>query len=363
MVKRGLVCLLVGMVALGWGGGPSRAQDGAEVALATYTFPDGTVVRYPATYTPQVLENPAEINVISVGTTTFYIDVIPLEEQAEQGIVDVFGAIDLTFVPIDPAFVMPHEDALELESNGVVVTWLRYEDADTPGTMQAAYLSNGSIMVIDAFGAFEGGRDEGIALAMLTDAMQDNRAFVADVAAIPPIPVMPQPVQNEVFVYHTFSDETVLRIGEPFEVQAIAGTNGDRRDVFVGRSQLLIHYHPAKDIALFELVDMQSVMEYSFFPNDEDLRFVPDAVRSLATENVEVFYWRYDDSSVPGTLIAVVGRSSGVLVIDAFAAYPNSDEEDYAFAMAFDYGGDGRLIEGASADIVAGTGDGVLTEE
>lgn len=339
--------------------GPLAAQDDPRFDLDAHTFPEGTTVRFPAEYELVLLENTYEVNVESSGRTVYYIDVFAPDELADLGITDVFGAIDNSFFPVQEDFVFPYDEALDIESNGVDVTFFRYVDDGISGILFGTYLPSGSVLIVDAYGAYSGGPEEGIALAMLTDAFLNNTAFVVDVENLPLVPFAPQPVENEVMKQHTFSDGTTMRIGTQYELLQEDLAEPDFVSFESRAGDNYISYFPAETVESLGFADIFAAMDYSFYPIDETLFFDYESP-SVTIGDAEMFYFRYGDVGYPGILVGVELSNGAMFVIDAYGAFPDSLEEHYAMALAFDMAGQPDLLDGVAVDVQGGEKSGGL---
>lgn len=337
---------------------PVWGQSDGPQELDSFTFPEGTTIRFPGDYAVVTLENQYEVNLeLEDHPVTYYVDVFSADEIADTPINDIPDALDLSIFPVDESATLDYDAALDIQSNNVGVYFLRYEDDGFPGAIAAAYLPNGSILIVDAYGAYAGSAGEGIAIAMVTDAYLDNKDFTIDMTQVPLVPFTLEPVTNTDVNLHVFSDGTPLRFSTELTFEVNEGFNGDSLSIDNRVGEYYVDYYTNDLIDQYGWDTMPLAISNAFNPSDESLRIDPDAVASVTVNGVTVFYYRYDDLDVPGTIYGVQ-LAGGVLIIDAYGAHPGSVFEHYAAAMMFDVGGDSSLFEGVAVNLEAPANDG-----
>lgn len=355
MKRFGALLMVAMVVAMVLGVSVAAAQGPTEADLLSHALSDGTVIRYPADFELVPLPDASRIRLDGPGGS-YFIEVLGVGVQVATRVNEPLAAIALTYVPVEDGFVLPLETALDLTSNGVDVTWLRYIDDGYPGTIQAAVMPNGSIVVIDAYGAFAGSTDEGIALAILTDAALGNTSFVVDELALPPLLFAPQPIDDgDTLVVHSFSDGNTLRYGSEMSVEIDPEYGGDYLGIETPLGFHIVDYYPVEQQSGAALTDVIDTMLFSYVPDDPTLSFERSDVRSATLDKLELFYWMYEDNSFPGILLGIQAPNGGILVIDSYGGFPGGFQESYAVAMALDFAGDSNLLEGNAVELTAVT--------
>lgn len=363
-MKRLMIVLM--MAALLLTVGSVFAQDNPPFQLESLTFSDGSVLRYPIDYDLVPVDDPdasPDDVQLDARNASFYISLYTADEATELGLETALDAMQSVIDNVD-GWDLDATESIEVMTNGVAVRWLRYEDQNFPGTLQAVELPNGSFVVIDAYGAFYNGMYEAVALAMLSDMVLENESFRLDASGVTPVLFDPQPVQVIELDDHTFSDGSVLH----YDAVYVLDDDFERRDFVVidlESATFYVDYFLQADLSELQLVEVEDVMEYSYQPIDENSQpFRPDELEILTLGEVDLYYWRYDDQGSSGTLMAVTVAGGGVLVIDAYNAHPGSIDEDMAVAMALDFVGNAALLNGEplTTDGLGGTGLGDLDQ-
>lgn len=336
------------------------AQSPSDADLLSFELPDGTVIRYPSEYELIELEDPNRVQLDGPGGS-FFVEVLDEDVQASTRVNEPLAAIALTYVPVEEDFVLPLETALELISNEVTVTWMRYIDDGYPGTIQAATMPNESILVIDAYGAFASSTDEGMALAILTDAALGNTRFEVDVLNVPPLPFDPQPIDDgDTLVEHSFSDGNPLRFGAAYEVEIDPNYNGDYLGITTPLGLHIVDYYSVAEQSRLGLDGVIDTMLASYVPDDPSISVDTEALRSVSLGKLTLVFWMYEDNYYPGILMGIQAPHGGILIIDSYGGFPGSFEESYAVAMAFDFAGDSNLLEGNAVELIENAAGGGL---
>ncbi|PJF43795.1 MAG: hypothetical protein CUN55_07240 [Phototrophicales bacterium] len=322
------------------------AQEDPNLQLGKIEFSEGSILRYPLKY--ELDDVSAEDTArIDARNGSFFIYLFTLAERDTYNLETPTDAIQYIADGVD-GFVIDASEAIPVETNGVTVMWLRYEDGNFPGTLQAVELPNGSIVVIDAYGAFYNSEYEAVALAMLSDMVLDNTSFMFDTRNVPPVPFDPKPIEDEDIELATyeFSNGSQLRYPDTWE----PNDDFERRDYIVFKQEtatFYVDYFLASDLEELSLEDIVDVMENSYQPIDENSDpFQRDEVQTFIVDGHTLYYWQYDDQGSPGTVLAVEKEDGSVLVIDAYNVHPGSANLDYAVAIALDFVGVSDLLEG-----------------
>ncbi len=343
MALMGLAVLFFIMV------GGVLAQDDPDIQLSSITFEDGSVLRYPLAY--ELVSEDSTSAQLNARNISFYIRLFTTQERTTLGITEPIGAMEQFIAETDGFDLDVAELAQVISTNGVDVTWLRYDDQNFPGTLQAIELPSGAVIVIDAYGAFYNSRYEAVALAMLSDMAKDNTSFLLDSEALPSVPFDPQPViERGELTEYTFSDDSIVRFSADFQLE----DDFERRDFLAINAEtatFYLDYFLPDDIKDMELEDVIAVMAASYQPLDENSRpLQPEEVQQTVLGDVELFYWRYDDQGATGLVLAVTFENGSVLVLDAFGAHPASIDEDYAVALLLDFAGNPDLLNGIALE-------------
>lgn len=323
------------------------AQDDSGIELGAYTFADGTTIRYPAEYIASPIgDGTTRLQLEVEDRGFFYITLYTADDVALFGYESVRDAMVASYVPVDENYVLPIDDAVVLDGGVAPITFLRYDDNNLPGTFQGVELPSGGILIIDAFGAFYNSEYERVGLAMMDDVANGNTNFALDTFLLPTLPFAPRPVDAPSLQTYAFSSGATMRLSSEW----IVADDFDRRDfvqVTLPGADFYIDYFTADDIAGGDLETVVDVMSISYIPlNDDSPSFKADEVSVVTYGDIEVYFWRYDDQGLSGTLVAVMGDIGDVLILDAFRAHPGSLDEDYAVAVALDFAGDATLLEG-----------------
>lgn len=363
-MKKRLAAMLAVMVSL-TALQAAKAQDDPLVQLLQYEFSDGTVLRYPATYQlalPEGDDDTPDAVELRANRADIFVTLFSAEQRVEHGLISPLDAMQHYAESVDGLDV-DFAPTLEIISNEHTVTWVRYDDEGVVGTLQAADVPSGAVVVVDGYGAFHGSDFEAVALAIVADMASANAAFVLDTTAVPMMPFLPQPVAPaDNFDTHIFSDERELRFDDDFEMHE-SDLRRDLIAILVEDASYYADYYLVADRADLNLATIVEVMAFSYVPFEETSQPLQvDAVRMVILAEREIYYWRYDDQGHAGTVVAVETDRGDVLVIDAFGVYPGSVGEDYAVALLLDFVGVPDLLEGEPLDI-GGFGDLPTREE
>ncbi len=145
--------------------------------VATYTFPDDTLLRFPADW--ELFADPAFPDIIELETPAelYFVDHYDVDLLDEFDIVDVLDAMEFSYIPFDDDFEWDADAVAEVTFADLTLYVYRYNDGGEPGTQIGVELPTGAYLVMDAFGVRPASRDEALALVIMLDAAGEPDLF------------------------------------------------------------------------------------------------------------------------------------------------------------------------------------------